>query len=245
MSSAPALEEFFNELPRLVDQARRNVFSNDLNQLEYFQRKVQDALNVLNVIVSRCEDINAPHSFTQEMSALMDGLVPLNERLRDAIEVDEEYVMTLNEPVPRSTLEDVDNVFGRPRIAVEKAEMERLFGIYRSWKEVASLMGVSTKTLQRRRIEVGLIMSNRVGPRRTYTDIADEELQRTIRDVLQILPNAGETYIIGACRQRNIHVQRQRLRDAINVVDPVSRALRRSISIIRRTYSVPAPNSLW
>lgn len=242
MSSAPALEEFFNELPRLVDQARRNVFSNDLNQLEYFQRKVQDALNVLNVIVSRCEDINAPHSFTQEMSALMDGLVPLNERLRDAIEVDEEYVMTLNEPVPRSTLEDVDNVFGRPRIAVEKAEMERLFGIYRSWKEVASLMGVSTKTLQRRRIEVGLIMSNRVGPRRTYTDIADEELQRTIRDVLRILPNAG---IIGACRQRNIHVQRQRLRDAINVVDPVSRALRRSISIIRRTYSVPAPNSLW
>eukprot|EP00112_Aurelia_sp_Birch-Aquarium-sp1_P026258 Seg920.7 transcript_id=Seg920.7/GoldUCD/mRNA.D3Y31 product="hypothetical protein" protein_id=Seg920.7/GoldUCD/D3Y31 len=245
MSSAPALEEFFNELPRLVDQARRNVFSNDINQLEYFQRKVQNALIVLNVIVSRCEDINAPNSFTQEISALMDGLVPLNERLRDAIEVDEEYVITLNEPVPISTLEDVDNVFGRPRIAVEKEEMERLFGIYRSWKEVASLMGVSKKTLQRRRIEVGLIMSNRAGPRRTYTDISDEELQRTIRDVLQILPNAGETYIIGACRQRNIHVQRQRLRDAINVVDPVSRALRRSISIIRRTYSVPAPNSLW
>ena len=106
-------------------------------------------------------------------------------------------------------------------------------------------MGVSAKTLQRRRFEVGLIMSDRVGSRRTYTNISDEELQTTIRDVLQILPNAGETYLIGACRQRNIHVQRQRLRDAINVVDPVSRALPRSISIIRRTYSVPSPNSLW
>ena len=116
--------------------------------------------------------------------------------------------------------------------------MERLFGIYRSWKEVASLIGVSTKTLQRRRIEMGLSVSDTVGPRRTYTDISDEELQRIIRDVLQVLPNTGETYIISACRQRNIHVQRQRLRDAIKVVDPVGRALRRSIRIIAQNVKL-------
>ena len=75
---------------------------------------------MLNVVVSRCEDINAPHSFTRELHALIDVIVLLDERLRDAIEIDEEYVMDLNEQVPRSTLEDCDTVFGRPRIAVEK-----------------------------------------------------------------------------------------------------------------------------
>ena len=50
-----------------------------------------------------------------------------------------------------------------------------------------------------------------------------------MREVLDVLPDAGETYIIGACRQRNIFVQRQRIRDAINTVDPISRALQRFI----------------
>ena len=60
-------------------------------------------------------------------------------------------------------------------------------------------MGVSTKTLQKCSIGVGLSVSDRVGPQRTYTEISDEELQTIVRDVLQLLPNAGETYIIGAC----------------------------------------------
>ena len=58
-----------------------------------------------------------------------------------------------------------------------------------------------------------------------------------MRKALEILPDAGETYIIGACRQRNTFVQRQRIRDTINTVDPVSRALRRSICITRVNYS--------
>ena len=63
--------------------------------------------------------------------------------------------------------------------------------------------------------------------------------------ILKILPNARESYLVGACRSRGIHVQHRRLRDAINVVDPVSRALRRTVSIVRRRYNVHGPNSLW
>ena len=96
ISSALALEEFFDEISRLVDQARRNVFSDDLNLLEYFRRKVQDTLNVLNVVISRCEDVNALQSFTQELTALMDSIVALDEHLWEAMETDEEYVMALN-----------------------------------------------------------------------------------------------------------------------------------------------------
>lgn len=87
--------------------------------------------------------------------------------------------------------------------------------------------------------------STRTGPRSTYSDISHDQLCTVIREILNILPNAGESYVLGACRSRGIHVQRSRLRDAINTVGPVSRALRRTVSIVRWQYSVRAPNSLW
>ena len=65
-----------------------------------------------------------------------------------------------------------------------------------------------------------------------------------VREVVQIVPDAGESYVIGACRQRVRDVT-QRIRDVIAVVDPVIRAFRRSVSITRRTYNIAAPNSLW
>ena len=75
-----------------------------------------------------------------------------------------------------------------------------------------------------------------------YTAINDEQLCSVVREILQTLPDSGESYVIGACCQRKIFVQRQCVRDEVNNVDPVSRALRRSICIMHRVYSVPAPN---
>ena len=47
--------------------------------------------------------------------------------------------------------------------------------------------------------------------------------------------------IIGVLRSRSIHVQRRSVREAINAVVPVSRALRRTVTIIRRKYNVASP----
>ena len=89
------------------------------------------------------------------------------------------------------------------------------------------------------------LASDRTGNRSTYTTISDEQLCSLVREVLEILPDSGDTYIIGTRRQHNVFVLHQRIRDAINTIDPMSRALRRSICIMRRLYSVPAPNLLW
>ena len=89
------------------------------------------------------------------------------------------------------------------------------------------------------------LTSDRTGSPSTYKTISDERLCSVVREVLEILSDADETYIIGACRQHNIFVQRQRISNAINTVNPVSRALRRSICVIRRVYSVPVPSLLW
>lgn len=61
---------------------------------------------------------------------------------------------------------------------------------------------------------------------------------------LEILPDVGEIYIIGAGRQ-NIFVHGRNIRGTISAVGPLSSALQKSIWIIRQLCIVPAPNSLW
>ena len=74
---------------------------------------------------------------------------------------------------------------------------------------------ISYSTLLRRRHEYGLPVSGTQGQRTTYTEISGNDLYSIVSEVLGILPHAGETFVIGALRQRGIHVQRSRVRDAI------------------------------
>ena len=83
------------------------------------------------------------------------------------------------------------------------------------------------------------------GPRSSFSEISHENLCDHVRQVLQLLAHAGETYVIGALRGRGIFVQIWRIREAIYNVDPVSRALRRERAVTRRSYNIPCPNALW
>ena len=70
-----------------------------------------------------------------------------------------------------------------------------------------------------------MAVSNTSSPRITYSDISDARLCEIVGEVLQVMPNVGETYIIGSLRSRGVRVQRWHIREAISTMDPVSRAL--------------------
>ena len=123
---------------------------------------------------------------------------------------------------------------GRPRLDISQEAISFLQSIHNSWTEVADVLGVTYRTILRRRNESGMPIANLHGPREGYSSLSDEDLRNTIREILRTLPNAGETYIIGALRTRGIIVQRYRVRDALREIDPVSRAIRRTLSIVRR-----------
>lgn len=55
----------------------------------------------------------------------------------------------------------------------------------------------------------------------------------------------GQSYLTGYVRSLGHLVQRDRVRAAINRVDPGNSALQGAAVITRRVYSVPWPNSLW
>ena len=134
---------------------------------------------------------------------------------------------------------------GRPRYVVPERSLSGLFQIHGKSEQVANDMGISYSTLLRRCHEYSLPVSGTQGQCTTYTDISGNDLCSIGSEVLGILPNAGERFVIGALRQRGIHVQRSRVCDAIYQVDPLTRAMRRSVAIIRQAYNVPCPNTLW
>ena len=246
MSFEVDFQQFLVDLPGQLSQARRQAFSSNWNMLEFWNRRLQDFSHVISVFIQRCDGLReTPENLCVYLRELLVEIGSIHNLIENNILSDEAYIADLSADFIGCPEEDNEGALGRPRKLIEKEEIENLFQIHNSWHKVADILGISDKTLRRRRHEYGLNVASSSGPRSTYTNISDEELCAVISDALRILPNAGESFIIGACRSRGIHVQRWRIRGAISTVDPVSRALRRTTSIIRRTYSVPAPNSLW
>ena len=227
---------FLLQLPAELDVARQSVdFSNDLNLLEYWYRRLEYAVNVLKLVVERAE------LFQQDFDGIDTVVLLLREAQLSSQSVDSRILEIQDTQHP--VYEEV--AIGRPRKVISREDIEREFEVFQIWKIVARQLGVSSKTLRRRRLEFGMNISETSGPRLTYTNISNEDLCSEVRNILIILPEVGETIIIGALRSTSIHVQRRRVREAINAVDPVSRALRRTVTIVRRKYNVASPNALW
>lgn len=128
---------------------------------------------------------------------------------------------------------------GRPRVHININQVNGLKDLGFSWLKIADMIGVSERTLQRRRKE-----SNEFLPSRS--EISAENLRLIVREIIESSPNSGERMIIGALRSRSIHVARWKVREAVQDVDPIGKLLRsQTRRICRREYRVPCPNALW
>ena len=106
-----------------------------------------------------------------------------------------------------------------------------------NWKSIAEFLGVSARTLSRKRIEFGIEAS--------FSEITDSDLDKQVQEILQLTPYSGESYIRGSLKGRNVNVQRSRVRESLGRVDPIGRSIRKRYAICRRVYNVHGPNNLW
>ena len=86
---------------------------------------------------------------------------------------------------------------GRPRFQIPEELSRGLHDIHAVWKEVAKEADGSYETVLRRRHQYSLVENETTGPRITYSDISNGQLCQVVNEVLQITPNAGETYVTG------------------------------------------------
>ena len=106
---------------------------------------------------------------------------------------------------------------------------------------MSNVLGVSESTLRRRMGLYGLAI------RGQYAQISDNALDEEILVIKQSHPDCGYRMVMGYLNARGLRIQDNRVRRALDLVDPVGVAVRwsRNRSIHRRKYNVPHPNALW
>ncbi|XP_019855224.1 PREDICTED: uncharacterized protein LOC109584086 [Amphimedon queenslandica] len=122
---------------------------------------------------------------------------------------------------------------GRPKVHIDRERVEHLRSLKFMWEDIGNLLGVSSKTIQRRSKE---------WEKKSFTEISDADLDALISEVLQQFPHYGEAMIRGHLHSQKVLIQRARMREAIYRVRG-----RHTIAhpIHHRTYSVSGPNALW
>ena len=94
-------------------------------------------------------------------------------------------------------------------------------------------------TLYRRRKELGITDSTR------FWNISDSHLKSLIVSIKTSFPDCGERIVIDALRSKGYIFPRSRVRVVIHEVDPINTSLRWHPRLLRKSYSVPGPMSLW
>ena len=214
------------------------MFCENINIIECIQRRLEDSLLVVNILLQRCQVRRCDRRLQTDIGTLV-------SELQSVLESYEQLVIQSDGSEHFSCPVYEGDTRGRRPYVLPESSLSGLYRIHRSWEQVAVDLGVSYRTLLRRRREYGLVVNSTRGQRSSYTTMSQNDLCNVVREVLQILPNAGETFVLGALRQRGMHIERWKVRDAIRHVDPLTRAMRRCVATIRRVYNVPCPNALW
>ena len=130
---------------------------------------------------------------------------------------------------------------GQPKFKVSKRQIQFLRELHFPWVRIAELLGISTKTLSRKRQEFQIEDEGGVN----WSSLWNGELREIMQEIMTVTPGIGQTRMIGALHSRGIRVQRWKVRELMRELDPVGTVLPWRGTICRRKYNVRGPNALW
>ena len=100
---------------------------------------------------------------------------------------------------------------GRRKKDFDQEKAQRLLALGYSYREVGNILGICRRTLKRS-------SNNQISSK--YTKISNEELDELVRSIKSEHYQIGEKRLLGILKGKGICIQRQRLRDSVNRVDP-------------------------
>ncbi|KAF5347492.1 hypothetical protein D9758_015069 [Tetrapyrgos nigripes] len=130
---------------------------------------------------------------------------------------------------------------GRPRKVPIYEVLKDAFASHRgiSQSEMADVLGIHRNTLSRYLKQYN-INSHK------FSNISDSDLDTIVRDFRVHHPQAGVRYLRSHLRNNHsLRIQRLRVQESIDRVDPLGQVLRHYTATRRRRYKVSRPNALW
>ncbi|XP_031550294.1 uncharacterized protein LOC116287754 [Actinia tenebrosa] len=129
---------------------------------------------------------------------------------------------------------------GRPKLQICEDTLIQLRSLGFTWETISKMLLVSRWTIRRRVKEFGI--EEETG----HSDLSDEELDVIVQQFIsQHGALVGCSIVSGSLRSMGLRIQRDRVRKSIGRVDPSNSHIRWAVTVSRRSYSVPGPNSLW
>jgi len=219
-----------NRLRQENRDVSENFLSDLLTHLDLLGKTVQLLHEIGNISSLSPEDTKTWHNLENVFSEIENEFIAMyNHVSTDTTLTCQLLIQKVNTKRP-----------GRPSYFIPKDSLVELRGLHFSWLKISQMFGVSRWTVMRRVQEYGL------SGLQQFSVISDREIDEIIRDYMSRHGcTTGEPFMSGYFRSLGMHVQRWRIRAAINRVDPRNTALRWGALVSRRRYFVQWPNSLW
>ena len=129
---------------------------------------------------------------------------------------------------------------GKPAFDISAELFEDFLSLGFSYTRISEILGVSRWTVSRRIKYYGL------EDFKSFSKLSDDEFDKVVRGYIREHgATSGQMYLTGYLRFLGLRVQRRRVRECLDRLDPQNGALRWGIVVSRRVYRVPWPNSLW
>ncbi|KAL9978173.1 hypothetical protein ACROYT_G015664 [Oculina patagonica] len=235
----PNIDSFFDPLVGVIRGARNHLSTNQADSAEFWCRRLDDYERTVRLLLARVMESRPDQvNFVRDLALLMDTMGNLREAL-DARSFRGQFEVEGQDAVQNLSAVDHTGRTGRPRYLITDTQIRMLREEGFRWADVARLLGVSPITLRRRRVEFEMPLGN------NFDDIPNDVLDNLASELLHRTPQAGRHMVQGALRSRGLRIQRERIRDSIIRVDPITSTLRNARRVVRRRYSVPCPNALW
>ena len=190
------LKDFFLGLNALFGHSLRAFQNKDTIGVEYCKTKLE---NYISIVVAMSGALSE-NVYTTDASRSLplshnSNLAMLLQDLVVAMEGELEKPSQVSEACPDANTtinvcSTLTSTGGRPAFKVKKEHIEQLRDTGMNWKQIANFLGVSARTLHRKRIEYGL--------EKNFSEISDADLDKQVQEVLQLTPYSGESYIRGS-----------------------------------------------
>lgn len=132
---------------------------------------------------------------------------------------------------------------GRPFFKIPFETLESLVENRFKFAEIARLIGVSKKTVERRLKDYDL------GIRQSYSPLTDHELEDEVKKIPNDFPLVGYRTMSGLLQVKGHRVQEKRIRHVMQNADSCGVLFRRlflsTSRVQRRTYNVKTQQALW
>lgn len=219
-----SLSSFFQQTKAMVAEAEHFVTSflsnEDIDSVERLHDRLAEAGDTVFTLKQRAFDL-VPDV---EMETFYNAMAELSAYLTRLRIYFQNLASELRERTDDVSPCQCDRVYtgmtGQPKYQVSKRQIECLRELHFWWTRIAQLLGISTKTLRRRRQEF------QIDDEQQWSSISEAELREMMREIMNITPGLGQTRMLGALKSRGIKVQRSRVRILLRELDPVGTALR-------------------